>query len=375
MKAFRTTLSALCCIALLSCGGKQSTDTAPKPEQDTGTAAGSEASAENKSADDAQKRIRTWLSSDIAVKVQETAKKAGKNLGAELAGNSAVIKGAEDLTGAILKDETVKPKLDKIEDKATQGFSKKLTLGWKALRAGGIDEFKAKVAADAQRVGTEALGAHLRNVVLKDPRMSALMKNFSQVLKLQGQVAAVALQENLSSKVNSLILSLALRFAAAGGSEAAAERVDAWISACEDDAAARVEAMLEDVTGLQSVNDALQSLAVEVLTHERTKKELVQMFSKLLDDADVNAALVSVYEAAAFEKGDDAIRQAMDQVLALEVVDTELFATLERLAAAEGAGEIIGRNLSKAADDPKLAALVEDFIISILETCGDPARN
>ena len=375
MKVFRTTLSALCCIALLSCGGKQSTDTAQKPEADAGAAAEGKSTAENPAVDDTKKRIRAWLSSDIALKVQESAKKAGKTVGTKLAANQAVMKGVKDLTGAILKDKTVKPKLDKIEDKATAGFSKKLTLGWKALRAGGIDEFKAKVGADAQRVGTEVLGAHVKNVLMKDARMSALLKDFSKVMKLQGQVAAVVLQENLSSKVNSMILSLALRFAAAGGSEAAAERVDTWISACEDDAASRIDAMIDDVANLQSVNDALQSLAVEVLTHERTKKELIQMFNKLLDTPEVNAGLIAVYEAAAFEKGDDTIRQAMEKVVTLEVVDNELFETLNRLAAAEGAGEIIGRNLSKAADDPRLAALVEDFIISILETCGDPARN
>ena len=245
-------------------------------------------------------------------------------------------------------------------------------MGWKALKAGGIDEFKAKVGADAQRVGTEVLNNHIQNVVLKDERFSALLKDFSPVLKLQGQVAAVALQENLSPKVNTKVLSIALRFAAAAGTDSVGAKVDAWIKSCEDDATSRIETLMADITALKSVNDAMQSLAIEVLKHERTKKELVQMFNKLLDNGEVNAALTGVYEAAAFEKGDGVIKQAMEKVLAIPMVDQELFATLGRLAAAEGAGEIIGKHLQKVSDDPKLAALVEDFIISVLETCGDP---
>lgn len=374
MNVNRSMLPVVACLLTLSCGGKQSKEQTPKTEPDTATEVGpNTADGRDQKVDDAKKAIRNWLSTDIAVQVQELAKKMGKDLGSKLASDPEVLGSAKTLTGALLKDKSIKPKLDRIEEKATQGFTKKLTLGFKALKAGGIDEFKAKIGADAQRVGTEVLNAHIQNDILKDPRFSALLKEFSPVLKLQGQVAAIALQENLSPKVNSMILSMALRFATATGSDDVGTKVDNWIKTCDEDATARIETLLSDISALKSVHDAMRSLAKEVLTHERTKKELVQMFNKLLDNGEVNTALTGVYEAAAFEKGDDTIKTAMQKVLAIKIVDQELFASLERLAAAPGAGEIIGKHLQKVSDDPKLAMLVEDFIISILETCGDPS--
>jgi hypothetical protein len=374
MKTIQSILLGLVCIAMLSCGGKQKKDNAP-PRKDTDTAAeANKSAAEDKKVNDAKKQIRAWLNSDVIAKVAELGKQTGKDIGARLAASPEVTKGAKDLTGAILKDGNIKPKLDAIEDKATSGFSKKITLGWKALTGGGIDKFKAKVGADAQRVGTEVLGTHIQNVVLKDPRFLELMKDFSPIIKIQGQMAAVALQENLSQKVSSLILSISLRIAASSGSEAMAARVDEWLSECEDDATARTESLMEDLKNLKSIQDALKGLALDVLKHERTKKELVQMFNKLLDNSEVNAGLTAVYEAAAFEKGDDEIKKAMEKVLAVPAVDAELFATLRNLATAEGASDIIGKHLKTISDDPKLALLIEDFIISILETCGDPSK-
>jgi hypothetical protein len=373
MKATQSILIGFLCIAMPACGGKHKGGTPPK---DTDTATQPEKSkAQDKNVDEAKKRIRSWLKSDVIAKMAELGKQMGKDLGNKLASSPEVMQGAKELTGAVLKDGNVKPKLDAIEDKATSGFTKKITLGWKALTGGGIDKFKAKVGADAQRVGTEVLGAHIQNVVLKDPRFSELMKDFSPIIKIQGQMAAVALQENLSPKITAKILSIVLRISASSGSEAMAAQVDEWLSECEDDATARTKSLMQDLGNLKSIQDALKGLAVEVLKHERTKKELVQMFNKLLDNPDVNAGLTTVYEAAAFEKGDDEIRKAMEKVLAYPIVDEELFAMLGRLATADGAGDIIGKHLKTVSDDPKLATLIEDFILSILETCGDPSKK
>ncbi len=376
MRTTQSVLIGLLCIAMLSCGGKHkgSEKTSPK-DTDTAGQAENKGAPDDKKVSDTKKRIRAWLNVAVIAKIADLGKQTGKDIGNKLASSPEVLKAAKELTSAILKDGNIKPKLDAIEDKATSGFTKKISLGWKALKAGGIAEFKSKVGSDAQRVGTEVLGVHIQNVILKDPRFSEMMKDFKPILKIQGQMAAVALQENLSPKVSSMILNISLRIAASSGSDAMAEHIDSWLSACEDDATERTEALMQDIKNLKSIQDALKGLAVEVLKHERTKKELIQMFKKLLDNGEVNAGLTAVYEAAAFEKGDDEIRKAMEKVLAVPIVDQEIFAVLEKLSTAPGAADIIGKHLKTISDDPKLATLIEDFIISILETCGDPSKT
>jgi hypothetical protein len=365
-------LLSLVVVLSTACGGKKSPEgTGPEKEKAAEPAAGET----KESAEKVQKKIRTWLSTDIAQKISDMGKTLGKNIGLRLAANPEVMQKVKGLSGDLFKDKEVKPRLKAIEDKATAGFGKKLTLGWKALKAGGIDEFKKKVSADAQRVATDVLTLHLKEDILKDERTAALLKQFTPVLKLQGQLAAMSLQENLSPKVTKQIVGIALRIVAAGESETIADSVDAWLKACESDVDPKIVTLIEDLSALPAVEKATAGLAIEVVGHPRTKKELAALMVRLTEDKAVNQGLVKVYEAAAFEKGDPAIQQALEAVLALDSVDREIFVTLKNLAEAEGAGAIIGKHLATVSDDPKLVALIEDFIISVLETCGDPSQS
>lgn len=352
-----------------ACGSTPPKETTEPERTDTETLDTDE--AEKKQAvENGTKQIRRWLSEDLSAKLKTSGKIHGKTLAKKIMENGEVMAKAKTLSSSVLKDELVKPKLDKVEDKATAGFGKKLTLGWKALKAGGIGEFKKKVSADATRVGIDVLNIHVKQGLMKDERADTLFKNVSLLLKVQGRLAAIALQENLSPKVTQKILSIALRLSAAGSNAKMAERVHAWISTCEADANEKIDRLLGDVVQLQSATTALSGLAFEVLEHPRTKNELATMVNTLLDDDTVNDGLTKVYEAAAFEKGDAAIQTAMESVLQLDMVDTAIFDTLTRLAAAEGAGDIIGKHLQVIGEDPKLAVIIEEFILSILDTCG-----
>ncbi len=356
---------------VVSCGGKQ-----PKEGDSVSTNETSQQqnNANDKNVEEAKERIKTWLSSDIGAKVKSLGTQMGKELGHKLAADPEVNRSAKELTSSVLKDNAIKPRLDKIESDATSGFSKKISLGWKALKAGGIDEFKQKVGADAQRVGVEVLTAHLKNDVLKDPRMAEFLKDFSPMMKAQSQMAALALQEGLSPRVTAAIINLAMNISASSGNDAVAVKVDNWLSGCEKDLSLKIERLMTDISNLNSLNTALQSFAVEVLQHERTKKEIIQLFTPLLNDSEVSNGLTAVYEAAAFEKGDDAIRDAISKVVALPIVDRELFAAMDRLSSAPGAQKIISKNLEKIGRDPKLAALIEEFILGVLETCGNMSK-
>ena len=372
----KTPVSATMITAALficACGSKQPEKTAKTEVESDTSAMDTAADAEkNAAVEDAKKQIQSWISEDVAKKFAATGLAHGKVIGDKLAHNDTVIEKIKLLTKNVLEADTVKPRLDEIESKATAGFGKKLTLGWKALKAGGIDAFKGKVGDDAKRVGMNVMAEHIKNDVLKDERAGKLFKAASPVLKIQGKIAAIALQENLSPKVAQQILSIALRIAAASSNSEIASRVERWIATCQSDANDQIDKALAQVSQLASLEKALADLAVEVVEHPRTTQELVQMIGTLLDDPAISEGLVKVYEAAAFEKGDDAIAEAMRSVIALPSFDEAIFATLTRLAEAPGAGDIIGKNLKAVGEDPALAAIVEDFILSILDTCGDP---
>jgi hypothetical protein len=359
-----------------ACGSKQPEKTTPTKDVDTEGAKDTEKEAEKeKAVQEAKKEIQHWISEDVAKKFTATGLAHGKVLGDKLARNDAILDEAKALSKDVLKGKKIKPRLKEIEDKATAGFGKKLTLGWKALKAGGIDEFKKKVSEDAKRVAMEVLTEHLKNDVLKDPRAGELFKAASPVLKVQGRIAAIALQENISPKVAQKIMSIALRIAAAGDNTEIAGRVQNWITTCEVEMNAKIDKAMAEVSALKSLQDALTGIASEVLSHPRTKKELSTMINALLDDKQIYEGLIKVYEAAAFEKGDPAIAEAMKVVIELEIFDKQLFETLTRLAEAKGAGVIIGKHLKTVGEDPALATIVEDFILSVLDTCGDPADN
>lgn len=374
------TLTAFCfwglmLVPLFGCGSKKAETSESDKAAETGAAPGGEAGGEKPEVEEAQKQIRNWLGKDVTDKVSKVGKDLGKVLGEKFASNPQVIAAFKKLASDVFKAPEVKSRLKKIEERATAGFGKKLSLGWKALKAGGIDELRNKVSADAQRVAVDVVGQHVKESVLKDERFKAFLKDFSPVLKVQGQVAALAMQDNLSPRVTKKILSLALTISSAKGDPVIAERVNNWLRGCEGDEDIHIEKMVAEVAALPALDQAAVGLGVEVLGHERTRKELIQLVVTLVDDPAVNKALEKVYEAASFEKGDEEIKKAMEGVIALEIVDTQLFATLNRLASAEGAGPMIGRHLTKATGDQRMAAIVENFVIGLLETCGEPSAR
>ncbi len=365
-------LFALILFQTLSCGSKPPSPAEPeKPEEKP-------AATEEEEKDpvvSAQSRIKEWLGTDLTGRIASLGKELGKEVGLKLAGDKAVIEKAGGLSKEIFKDQEVKNALEKVADKATEGLGNKLTLGWKALQAGGIDEYKKKVSDDAKRVAIEVLTDHVRESILKDERTAKMFKDFAPALKVQAKVAAVALQENLSPRVTKKILSIALRISAEGDKEEMADRVEQWIDRCEDHAKDEVEKLIRGVAELESVGIAVRNLALEVLEHERTKKELIELARNLIGNPDVNRSLVRVYDAAAFQKGDSQIRSAIVNTVNVPVLDQELFAAMERLANAEGAGPMIGKHALQVSEDEKMAELVENFIISVLEGCGDPTED
>lgn len=322
----------------------------------------------------AQDRIKQWLGNVVTEKIGALGEQLGKDLGEQLAKDEAVLKEADTLTKAVLKDKDVKKEMDKIADKATEGAWNKLTLAWKALRSGGVDAYKKKVKESTSAIANEVISDHLKNGVLKDPRMAETMKKFIPVLQLQAKVTAVAVEENLSPKVSKKILGIALRLAAAGESAESSAKVESWIEGCDTHVQVEVEKLLTGVAGLETVDGAVRDLTIAVLKHATTKREVTAMVTNLTKDKDVRAAMTKAYENAAFEKGDKAVRASIEKIVALPKVDDELFATLGRLAEAAGAAGIMEQHLSKVSEDPALAQLVDDFVVGLLDTCGDPTK-
>ncbi len=360
-------LFALCSIG---CGAKQPEGTGPKPDEaqpDAGAADPSVVSAEN--------RIRNWLGTELSAKVGALAKELGSNLGSALTNDGNVKQQSKKLTDAILKDAEVKKRLDQIRDRATKGFTNKLTLGWKVIKAGGVDAFKRKVKEDTQKVAVPVLVDYIQNNVLKDKRTGALLKDFGPALKVQAKIAALGVEENLSARVTKKILGVALRISAAGDQADMALRVEKWIQNCQGTANTEVEKFMLGVGRLDSLTLAIRGLAADVLGHETTKRELTVMMKNLLADQAVDGALVKVYNAATFEKGETKVRTALQAVLSLPATDRELFAALQRLASAPGANAMINKHASLVSQDPQLAQLIEEFVLNLLESCGDPTAG
>ncbi len=356
---------------LLSCSGRQPKGSDKKDDQADAGEANLEESEEVKSA---QTRIKDWLGKDLSKRVGDVGKDVGKKLGSQLAKDSEVMSKAKGLSKAVFEDPTVKKELKYISDKATEGVGNKLTLGWKALTAGGIDNYKKKVSADAKRVAVAALTEHIKENLLKDERMTQLLKDISPVVRMQGKIMAAHIQENLPARVTQKILAVVLKIATAGNNAETAKRVEQWIDRCDDHAGDELEKLIVKLSEMESFKKAARDLAIDVLGHQRTKTELTTMAQNLVKDPEVRKTLIKVYEAAAFDKGDAAIKNAMHQTLALPQVDAELFATMERLAKAEGASTVIGRHVATASESTKVANAIENFAMSVLEGCGDPTE-
>ncbi|MDD5306270.1 MAG: hypothetical protein PHU25_03010 [Deltaproteobacteria bacterium] len=340
----------------------------------TGQAEGADASkkAEKKTVVTAEDRIKAWLGDELSAKVKTLGSELGAQVGGNLAGSEKITDGARKLGKAVFKDKDVAARLDKVAGKATEGLGAKLKLGWLALQAGGIDEYKKQVGDRTQEIASDVLAKYLRDKVLKDKRMTDLIQRFVPLLKLQAKVAAVSVEQNLSPRAAKKILGIAIRVAAAGSSDEAAAAVEGWITQCDPKVSGEVEALLRGIAGLKSVDDAISGLAVEILGHETTKRELAVMVRNIIDDKDAYKAMIKAYEAAAFDKGEDEVRKRVNAIVELKVVDRELFAALDRLASAPGAQALMAKHVSKVGEDPELAALLETFIVNLLDACGDP---
>jgi hypothetical protein len=355
-----------------ACGNGKPKPKDGKPKPDAGVAETD--TAKDEQVKSARDRIAEWLGDAAATKIKGLGADLGKEIGAKLSSDPEVKKQITKLTKKILGEKKVKKQLDKIADKATEGFMNKITLGWKAIKAGGVKEYKKKVKENTTKIASEVIEEWVREHLFKHERMAETMKKFLPVLKVQGQVAAVSVQENLSPEASKKILGIALKLAAAGDSAETSKKVEAWIGECEGKVESEIEKLFVGVAELKSLEKALQDLAVEILSHKRTADELSTMVYNLTKNKQSRKAMVKAYDKAAFEKGDKAVRKSLEELMAVPVVDEEVFAAMERLAEAEGAGQIIEKHLAKVGEDPELGKLADQFILSLLETCGDPLK-
>jgi hypothetical protein len=371
-KRFAWIIAAALVIAL-GCSGK-------KPDvKDQGNAGGTAAAdagtpAEEPEVKDAEGQVASWLGKQASAKAAELTEKLAAELGFRIAEDAKVQEQIKKLIGTILKAKEVKAQTDKIADKATSGFLNKVKLGFKALAAGGVDEYKKKVKEDTTRIATEVIEAHVKNTVMKDPRLAQLMKKFMPVLQLQAKIAAIPMQENMSPEASQKLLGLALKLSVAGKSTETAAKVQDWAQKCDPNMVAALEKLFQNLAKLKSVETAVEGIAVDVVGHETTGREFAAMMANIMKDTDANKAMIKAYENAAFDNGEKAVRGSIEKIVALPVVDTELFAALERLAAAPGAPAIIEKHFKVIGEDPEMAKLVDKFVIDLLATCGDPVK-
>jgi len=365
-----TVIAAAAALAL-ACGDKK-----PKPKDgsDAKPAAGEAAPATEAEKAEVRGTLATWLGDEASKRVSTLMTGLATELALKISSDEKVMAELSKLSTTILRDKEVRKLTDKIADKATSGFINKMKLAWKALQKGGVDEYKAEVKEKTTRIATEVINAHIKDAVLKDPRMAELIKKFTPLLQLQAKIAAISVQENLSPESSKKLLGLTLKLTVAGKADATSKKVEAWTQRCDGHVEAEIEKLFKQVVRLKSLDAALQKLAVEVIGHQRTAAELSAMMAVIMKDKDAQAAMTKAYENAAFDKGDKAIRESIEKIVALPVVDTELFAALGRLAEAEGAGGIMERQLAPVGADPEMAKLVDAFLISVLQTCGDPVK-
>jgi hypothetical protein len=365
---------ALAAALACGCGGKKAeTKTADKAKAESATTDGAQA-AEQPQAKEAEKEVASWLGKQASARAAELAEKLAAELGFKIADDAKVAQQIKNLIGTILKDKTVKAETDKIADKATSGFFNKAKLAWKAITAGGVDEYKKKVKDNTTRIATDVIEEHVKGVVMKDPRMAQLMKKFMPTLQLEAKIAAIPMQQNMSPEAAQKLLGLALKLSVAGKSKETADKFAAWSAKCDPHMVTALEKLFGEVAKLKSIETGFESLAVDVVGHPTTARELVAMMTNIMKDKDAHKAMTQAYEDAAFDNGDKAIRSSIEKIVALPIVDDELFAALDRLASAEGAGPVIEKNFKVIGEDPEMAKLVDGFIVNLLNTCGDPAK-
>ena len=323
---------------------------------------------------EAKSQITNWLGKEAAEKISQLGGDLSKELGLKISNDEKVKAEIGKLTSKILKDKSVKKKTDKIADKATSGFLNKVKLGWKAIQAGGVDEYKKKVKEKTTRIAMEVISEHLDNEVMKDPRMAELIKGFVPILQLQAKITAISLTDNLSPVASKKILGIALTLSVTGKSNETGKKVEAWIQECDGHVEVQIEKLFRGIADLKSVETALQGVVVRVVAHDRTKTEFVTMMSNIMKDKNANKAMIKAYENTAFDKSEKAIRASIEKIVKLPVVDNELFAALERLTTAPGANGIMEKEMAGIGEDPEMAKLVDDFVVGLLDTCGDPIK-
>jgi len=363
---------AIAMLFAVGCGGKKG----EVKSEDKAKTAGTEGqkAEEQPQAKEAEGQVTSWLGKQASAKAAELGEKLAAELGVEIANDAKVAQEINKLIGKILKAQTVKEQTDKIADKATSGFIAKAKLAWKAITSGGADEYRKKVKDNTTRIATEVIEAHVKNVVMKDARMAQLMKKFMPTLSLEAKIAAIPMQQNMSPAAAQKLLGLALKLQVAGKSKDTQAKVEAWAAKCDPHMVTSLEGLFKKVAALKSVETALEGLAVDVVGHATTERELVAMMTNIMKDKDAHAAMTKAYENAAFDNGDKAIRGSIEKILALPIVNTELFAALERLSSAEGAAPIMEEHFKVIGEDPEMAKLIDGFIVDLLDTCGDPAK-
>ena len=373
---FGRVIAVVAVIAALAvgCGGKKTETKTPDKAKQEATANGGNPAAEQPETKEAEAQVTGWLGKQASAKAAELGSQLAAQLGFKLAENAQVAQQINNLIGTILKDKTVKAETDKIADKATSGFFNKAKLAWKAITSGGVDEYKKKVKDNTTRIATEVIEDHVKNVVMKDPRMAEVMKKFMPTLQLEAKIAAIPMQQNMSPEAAQKLLGLALKLSVAGKSKETADKVSAWSAKCDPHMVTALEKLFGEVAKLKSIETGFAALAVDVVGHPTTARELSVMMGNIMKDKDAHEAMTKAYENAAFDNGDKAIRTSIEKIVALPIVDNELFAALDRLAAAEGAGALMEKDFAVIGEDPEMAKLVDGFIVDLITTCGDPGK-
>ncbi|MBN2340332.1 MAG: hypothetical protein JXX29_00120 [Deltaproteobacteria bacterium] len=356
-------ISLLMLLGLAACGSK-------KPSTKTGEDNDTDSETTIQQAE-AKGKIEHWLGEAAAKKISKAAKKMAEDVAEKTVASEEVTEAISYLISEMFKQKDVKKKIDKIADKATSGVKNKLTLLGKAIISGGASDYKKKVTAKGTEVAKEILEERLQNEILKDERMNEVIRKLLPLITIQGKLAAATLQSNLSPKVSQKIFTLALTLSVEGKSDETAQKVEEWISQCEGYAEDEMADLLKKIGKMKSLQKAMQSLAVEVLKHPTMIKELAAMTLRILENDEAYDAAVAAYEYVALDKGEDKIKSKMQTLFELPVIDDELFRTLNLLAEAEGANAIIEKHLAIVSEDKEMAELIDDFLVSLLVTCGD----
>ncbi|MCK9523923.1 MAG: hypothetical protein M0R76_12925 [Proteobacteria bacterium] len=334
--------------------GKSKDTTAQSPEQEQ-----------------AQSRIEKWLGEAAANRLTASVTAMSTKVAENAVADPSVQKSLEALVGMLFEEKPVKKRVDKVADKATVGLSNKLKLLGKALAAGGVTEYKRQIMVKTSKVAEGILAGHVRDNIMKDPRMSKVIARVMPVVSMKARLSAATLQSNLSPEMSQKIFGISIKLTVPGQADETSAKVEKWIAACDGHVENKLERLLLDIADLRSTHRAVTGLASEVMRHPSTKKELADMMARILDNQEAFDQSVVLYEQAAFDNGEKAIREAMEPLFKNPVVDQELFKTLEVLASAPGAGAIIEKHMQIVSEDKELARLIDKFLSNLLSTCGD----